>query len=435
MKLKKLLHSLTSFVTIFALTSGIIVTYAPAGAEDLTVDDIKSRIEQIKQDNEQRREEIDRIQGDITDKQEDLDNTAKLLAEQKELVDYYYNLVYYKNQDIDSLQGDIDTLTDEIAKKDEAIATAEKNIDKLDKENKANLEKFAQIVRTMYTSGTGDMFGVLAGSTDFYDLMINSEVVGKISEQNLQFMNDLTADMKKLSSDKKLLETDKADLEQSKKQLDSQMTKLLSEKQELDGLVSDAESAKSTYESDYNKYSAAVSDLEDQKSNLQYEISVSEADIEAYEEQIKELIKQQTNPDKVYQEGEWYWPVPGRSYISCNFGWDADFGRWHKGVDIGDGGIYGDSILASKAGTVIVAETSYIPGYSYGMCVVVDHGGGYTTTYAHMSAVYVSVGQEVAQGEALGAVGSTGYSTGPHLHFEIRLNGEPENPFNYVTMA
>ena len=114
---------------------------------------------------------------------------------------------------------------------------------------------------------------------------------------------------------------------------------------------------------------------------------------------------------------------------------DADFGRWHKGVDIGEGGIYGDSVLASKAGTVIVAETSYIPGYSYGMYVVVDHGCGYTTTYAHLSDVYVYVGQEVAQGESLGAVGSTGYSTGPHLHFEIRLNGEPENPFNYVTMA
>ena len=95
-----------------------------------------------------------------------------------------------------------------------------------------------------------------------------------------------------------------------------------------------------------------------------------------------------------------------------------------------------DGILtAKKAGTVIVAETSYIPGYSYGMYVVVDHGGGYTTTYAHLSDVYVYVGQEVAQGESLGAVGSTGYSTGPHLHFEIRLNGEPENPFNYVTMA
>ena len=101
----------------------------------------------------------------------------------------------------------------------------------------------------------------------------------------------------------------------------------------------------------------------------------------------------------------------------------------------GPAGIYGDSVLASKAGTVIVAETSYIPGYSYGMYVVVDHGGGYTTTYAHLSDVYVYVGQEVAQGESLGAVGSTGYSTGPHLHFEIRLNGEPENPFNYVTMA
>ena len=100
MKLKKILHSLTSFVTIFALTSGIIITYAPAGAEDLTVDDIKDRIEQIKQDNAQRRDEIDRIEGDITDKQENLDKAANLLNEQKELVDYYYNLVYYKNQDI-----------------------------------------------------------------------------------------------------------------------------------------------------------------------------------------------------------------------------------------------------------------------------------------------------------------------------------------------
>ena len=112
MKLKKILHSLTSFVTIFALTSGIIITYAPAGAEELTVDDIKDRIEQIKQDNALRRDEIDRIEGDITDKQENLDKAANLLNEQKELVDYYYNLVYYKNQDISTLQGNIDTLTD-----------------------------------------------------------------------------------------------------------------------------------------------------------------------------------------------------------------------------------------------------------------------------------------------------------------------------------
>ena len=103
-------------------------------------------------------------------------------------------------------------------------------------QNKQNLEKFAQIVRTMYTTGSADMFGVLAGSADFYDLMISSEVVGKISEQNLQFMNELTADMKKLDSDKKLLETDKKDLEGKKTELDTQMTKLLSEKEELDSL-------------------------------------------------------------------------------------------------------------------------------------------------------------------------------------------------------
>ena len=127
--------------------------------------------------------------------------------------------------------------------------------------------------------------------------------------------------------------------------------------------------------------------------------------------------------------------MPGRSYISCYFGWDYDFGRYHKGIDVGDAGIMGDNVLASKAGTVIVAETSYIPGYSYGMYVVVDHGGGYTTTYAHLSDVYVYVGQEVEQGEYIGAVGSTGFSTGPHLHFEIRIDGEPVDPFSYVSMA
>ena len=435
MKLKKILRYLTSFVTISAITFGIIMSYAPVGADELTVDDIKDRIEQIKQENEERRNELQQLEGDISESKEDLNKAAALLYEQQDLVDYYNNLVYYKNEDIKALQSEIDVLTEDIEKKDQAINTAQADIDKLDKQNQENLEKFAQIIRVMYTTGTSDIFSVLAGSADFYDLMINSEVVGKISEENLKFMNELTADMKKLESDKKQLETDKADLEADKVKLDDKMSVMLTEKAELDVMAADAKAAEDTLQADYNKYYNDVADLEYKQSSIEYEISVSEADIEAYEEQIKELIKQQTNPEKEYQEGEWYWPVPGRSYISCYFGWDYDFGRYHKGIDIGDAGIMGDNILASKAGTVIVAETSYIPGYSYGMYVVVDHGGGYTTTYAHMSDVYVYVGQEVEQGEYLGAVGSTGFSTGPHLHFEIRIDGEPVDPFSYVSMA
>ncbi len=435
MHFKKFLRRAAAFVTVCALNTGIIMSYSPIGAEDLTVDEIKDKISQIQEENAARREEIERIDGDISEQKENLEKVNALLGEQKQLVDYYNNLVYYKKQDITEVEGKIADLELDIDELDSQIKTAEKDIEELEAQNADNLEKFAQIIRTMYTTGNTDMFGVLAGSTDFYQLMVSSEVIGNITEKNLEFMNALKKDIEKLSSDKKQLETDKANLQASVEKLDSEKQTLLDEQTELEGLLYDSASAADSYKQDYDKYQSAIDSLENQQSDLSYLISVSEADIDAYEEQIKEIIKQQTNPDKVYQEGDWIWPVPGRSYISCYFGWDYELGRWHKGVDIGDAGIYGDYIRASKAGTVIVAESSYIPGYSYGMYVVVDHGGGYTSTYAHMSAVNVYVGQEVAQGDVLGCVGNTGYSTGPHLHFEIRLNGEPQDPFGYVEIA
>ena len=435
MHFKKFLRRAAAFVTVCALNTGIIMSYSPIGAEDMTVDEIKDKISQIQEENAARREEIERIDGDISEQKENLEKVNALLGEQKQLVDYYNNLVYYKKQDITEVEGKIADLELDIDELDSQIKTAEKDIEELEAQNADNLEKFAQIIRTMYTTGNTDMFGVLAGSTDFYQLMVSSEVIGNITEKNLEFMNALKKDIEKLSSDKKQLETDKANLQASVEKLDSEKQTLLDEQTELEGLLYDSASAADSYKQDYDKYQSAIDSLENQQSDLSYLISVSEADIDAYEEQIKEIIKQQTNPDKVYQEGDWIWPVPGRSYISCYFGWDYELGRWHKGVDVGDAGIYGDYIRASKAGTVIVAESSYIPGYSYGMYVVVDHGGGYTSTYAHMSAVNVYVGQEVAQGDVLGCVGNTGYSTGPHLHFEIRLNGEPQDPFGYVEIA
>ncbi len=435
MHFKNFLRRAAAFVTICAVNAGIIMSYSPIGAEDMTVDEIKDKISQIQQENEARREEINRIEGDISEQKESLEEVSALLGEQKQLVDYYNNLVYYKEQDIKGVESEIASLESDIEELDSQIKTAEKNIEELEAQNADNLEKFAQIIRTMYTTGNADMFGVLAGSTDFYQLMVSSEVIGNITEKNLEFMNALKKDIEKLSSDKKQLETDKANLQASIEKLDSEKQVLIDEQTELEGLLYDSAVVADQYEQDYYNYQTAIDSLENQQSNLNYLISVSEADIDAYEEQIKQIIIQQSKPDKIYQEGDWIWPVPGRSYISCYFGWDYELGRWHKGIDVGDAGIYGDNIYASKAGTVIVAESSYIPGYSYGMYVVVDHGGGYTSTYAHMSAVNVYVGQEVAQGDVLGYVGNTGYSTGPHLHFEIRLNGEPQDPFGYVAIA
>ncbi|MBQ6708282.1 MAG: M23 family metallopeptidase, partial [Clostridia bacterium] len=105
--------------------------------------------------------------------------------------------------------------------------------------------------------------------------------------------------------------------------------------------------------------------------------------------------------------------------------------RMHTGIDISGGGINGQRIVASKAGTVTYANWGY--GGGYGNYVIVDHGGGYSTLYAHCSSLAVSSGQYVKQGQTIAYVGSTGASTGPHLHFEVRINGNHTNPLNYVS--
>ena len=123
--------------------------------------------------------------------------------------------------------------------------------------------------------------------------------------------------------------------------------------------------------------------------------------------------------------GNFTWPVPGFTNISCGYS------SGHKAIDISGGGrtIYGTPIVAADSGKVVTATYHY----SYGNYVMIDHGGGYSTLYAHASSLAVSAGQTVTKGQTIAYVGSTGNSTGPHLHFEVRVNGNRQNPFNWFS--
>lgn len=123
--------------------------------------------------------------------------------------------------------------------------------------------------------------------------------------------------------------------------------------------------------------------------------------------------------------GSFAWPVPGVRSISSPFGYR--WGRLHKGVDISTSGIYGRTVVAADSGVATVKCTAT----GYGLHIIISHGNGYSTCYAHLSAVNIKTGDVVAKGQAIGKVGNTGSSTGPHLHFEIRKNNVPGNPLNY----
>lgn len=132
------------------------------------------------------------------------------------------------------------------------------------------------------------------------------------------------------------------------------------------------------------------------------------------------------NNTSINASGKFTWPVPGYTSVSSYYG--KRWGRMHKGIDISRSGIYGASIVAADSGTVTVAGTS---SSGYGKYIMIDHGNGYVTLYGHCSKLLVSKGQKVRKGQVIAKVGSTGRSTGPHLHFEIRKNGSHKNPLSY----
>ncbi|HBM98381.1 MAG TPA: hypothetical protein DD413_03045 [Ruminococcus sp.] len=135
-----------------------------------------------------------------------------------------------------------------------------------------------------------------------------------------------------------------------------------------------------------------------------------------------------TSSSSSYGSGSFIWPLPYTHNRTSDFG--SRWGRLHGGLDIADGGVYGQPIVAADSGTVILAGNQ---GDGYGNYVIIDHGNGYKTLYGHMSSVAAYTGQQVAQGEVIGYVGSTGNSTGPHLHFEIRVNDVQTDPLGYVS--
>ncbi|MBQ9994090.1 MAG: M23 family metallopeptidase [Clostridia bacterium] len=128
----------------------------------------------------------------------------------------------------------------------------------------------------------------------------------------------------------------------------------------------------------------------------------------------------------VVGSGRFSWPLPGVTTVSSRYGYR--WGRLHSGIDISCGGVYGRTIVAADSGTVTAVKNS--PS-GYGLHVIISHGNGYSTLYAHCSSVSVSAGQRVSKGQAIAKVGNSGRSTGPHLHFEIRVNGKAKNPMNW----
>ena len=277
----------------------------------------------------------------------------------------------------------------------------------------AQYELFCSRVRAMEERGTISYWSVLFKADSFTDLLSRLDIINEIMDSDQAVIDELEALQAEIETKMSELETSKAEEETAKAELVSKKNELDAQRKEANAVIQELSSNESETE-------AALSDLQAEQDALWAEAQRLSDQLVA--QQAANGQSTESNP------GGYIWPVDSR-YITSTVGGRASPGGIgstnHKGTDIGRVG-YTSSVYASKAGTVIVSQYSS----SYGNYVVISHGSGNTTLYAHMSSRKVSVGDYVNQGDVIGITGSTGNSTGPHLHFEVTENGVRVNPLS-----
>lgn len=351
------------------------------------------------------------VGGSIVDLQQKQKKIEQQIKEIRQKADALKGEQKSIQQEIDSLDADMRALNLELdsyeLQKQEInmkIAESEQEIVKLTEEIDENNEILEERLRVMYKNGTAGYMEVLLNAENLIDALTRMDMIQLIVQSDVELL-------KSINDQKVQVETLKAEQEITRLELTAVINSLNSKQNE----VMVASRSKEIY----------MSSL---KSNIA-EIQRQEAAMDEQSKQIeKDILAAQRAVE--YAGGEMLWPVPGQYRITSNFGGRADpitgARANHGGTDIA--APYGTPIVAANSGVVIFSGWHY----SYGNYVIIDHGGGIATLYGHSSKLLVSKGQAVSRGDIIALVGSTGYSTGNHLHFEVRINGVRTQPMDYL---
>ena len=352
--------------------------------------------------------------ADLTSQRKELESKLSALKDDKSQAMAKKKLL---DEKIANTAAQIKNVEAQIADYTALIVQTEAELLDAQQREEAQYELFCTRVRAMEERGKVSYWSVLFKAESFTDLLGRLDIINEIMDADQTVIDQLQALQAQIEEKKASLEASKAESEAAK-------ADLVAKKAELDAQRKEAIALVNEINSNENEYKATLDELDKEEERIQAMIV----------KKSKELAAQQAAQNGGSSNaalGGYIWPVSSR-YITSTFGGRASPGGIgstnHKGVDIGRVG-YTSEIYAAKAGTVIVSQYSN----SYGNYVVVSHGSGNTTLYAHMSSRKVSVGAYVNQGDVLGITGSTGHSTGPHLHFEITENGTRINPLNYLT--
>lgn len=483
---------LITLLCLILLTSSMTVNvnasrqtdYSPASE-----DSIAEAIDNLEDEKNDNSDKIAELEQEIAEAEEKLkqsedDENAKLVYQQavQEKMNLQQENILYIEKQISALEAEIEQHRKNIEILENDISSKQQDIDK-------GIEDFKARLSAMYISGNASYASILTGSKSFYDLLSRIELIKRISMHDNEVINTLKDQLTSLNEDKTLLETENI-------LLNEQMEQSTNKKNEYSRTLEQLSADYQTAQAEIEKIALEQQYIEMEKSEREQQIKTMEEEQKAIDEEIRkaqeeikrireeeekrrkeeeERLKKEeeerkkqealeaetavtTSPAETsapavtttsavtngyYNGGKMLWPVPGHYIITDYYGtrtWDGS--GFHYGLDLGGGNIAGSSIVAAESGTVILAINYCTHNYAkysscgcgggFGNYIVIDHGGTYATLYGHCEKVDVKVGDYVTKGQTIGYVGTTGYSTGYHLHFEVRKDGERVNPLDYI---
>lgn len=322
---------------------------------------------------------------------------------------------------ISSLQGKISKLNADIDENQKKLEEAQVNLSE-------NTDALRMRLREMYKRGNVNYLEVILNSRDIEELLRNNEIISSIAKADRELIEYIKEQIDTINDAKERLQIDRAKVSANKAAVENERATYQAAVNAKNEYMKVLESNLDLYKAEFEKAQANWESLDSEIARLQKKIAEQKKAEEAARRatRVHSNISVSSGP----RDGQKYtWPVPGHYSISSPYGYRVHpilgYSKFHSGIDIP--APIGTPIVAAKSGTVIMAKLMS----GYGNVVMVDHGET-VTVYAHCSAVNVNVGDSVKEGDVVAFIGSTGLSTGPHLHFEVRVNGATVNPVGYV---
>lgn len=385
---------------------------------------------------------IAEIEGEKDVLNDELSKLKSEIDQRNGVIDEYQRNIDEHQKNIDEKNSLIDSVSKEIENTELKIQDFNIKIQQNEEELKRLEELLAERIREFYKYANNNSLGldlffsmVFDMNKDLQEVMDTLHSVSKITENDKKLIEDVKQKRDDIKRDKENLEREIQSLDLYKKDLEKQIqevevlkAELVSKKEELESELQKVKDLEYEYQTKYDALDESVKQKREELIRIQQ-------DNEQLERQLSEYLNSINNSGIVGGSNEVSpsgYLRPSTGPITSNYGWRTHpvtgAKSMHTGVDFG--GKTGDTIIASRAGEVAFA--GWYNGV-YGNVVILNHGGGYQTFYAHMSKVSVSKGQVVDQGQRVGFMGSTGLSTGSHLHFEVRKDGSSLNPLNFLT--